>query len=246
MSRAWDDEHAAMIERMAQDPELARLTRAWFERSCRFQYTYHFSWLGRPIIQLPQDIVATQEIIWEVKPDLIIETGIAHGGSLILWSSLMELLGGDGQVVGIDTEIRPHNRAAIEAHPLAKRITMIEGSSVAPQVMERVRDLARDRKAVMVMLDSSHSHDHVRRELALYGPLITAGSYLVVFDTAVEQLPDDFFPNRPWKRGNSPATAVADFLRSTDRFEVDRTIERKVMLTVAPGGYLRCVKSFEV
>lgn len=235
-----------MIERMASDAELAQLTRAWFERSCRFQYTYHFSWLGLPIIQLPQDIMATQEIIWDVKPDLIIETGIAHGGSLILWSSLMELLGGDGAVIGIDIEIRPHNRTAMEAHPLAKRITMIEGSSVAPHVVERVRNFARGRKAVMVMLDSSHSHDHVRRELDLYAPLITAGSYLVVFDTAVEQLPEDFFPNRPWKRGNSPATAVADFLRSTDRFEVDRTMERKLMFTVAPGGYLRCVKSLEV
>jgi cephalosporin hydroxylase len=242
VSRAWDREHAAMIERMASDPELARLTRAWFERSCRFQYTYHFSWLGLPIIQLPQDIMATQEIIWDVKPDLIIETGIAHGGSLILWSSLMELLGGDGAVIGIDIEIRPHNRTAIEAHPLAKRITMIEGSSVAPHVVERVRNSARGRKAVMVMLDSSHSHDHVRRELDLYAPLITAGSYLVVFDTAVEQLPEDFFPNRPWSRGNSPATAVADFLASTDRFDVDRTMERKLMFTVAPGGYLRCVK----
>jgi cephalosporin hydroxylase len=242
VSRAWDREHAAMIERMASDPELARLTRAWFERSCRFQYTYHFSWLGLPIIQLPQDIMATQEIIWDVKPDLIIETGIAHGGSLILWSSLMELLGGDGAVIGIDIEIRPHNRTAIEAHPLAKRITMIEGSSVAPHVVERVRNAARGRKAVMVMLDSSHSHDHVRRELDLYAPLITAGSYLVVFDTAVEQLPEDFFPNRPWSRGNSPATAVADFLASTDRFDVDRTMERKLMFTVAPGGYLRCVK----
>jgi cephalosporin hydroxylase len=234
-----------MIERMAADPELAQLTRAWFERSCRFEYTYHFSWLGRPIIQLPQDIMATQEIIWDVKPDLVVETGIAHGGSLILWSSLMELLGGDGQVVGIDIEIRPQNRTAIEAHPLADRITMIQGSSVAPDVIEKVRGFASGRKAVMVMLDSSHSQDHVRRELDLYAPLVTAGSYLIVFDTAVEQLPEDFFPNRPWKRGNSPATAVADFLRSTDRFEVDRTIERKLMFTVAPGGYLRCVKSLQ-
>ena len=243
MSRAWDDEHAAMIERMAADSELAALTQAWFERSCRFQYTYHFSWLGRPIIQLPQDIMATQEIIWEVKPDLIIETGIAHGGSLILWSSLLELLGGDRQVVGIDIEIRPENRAAIEAHPLAKRIVMIEGSSIGSEVIDRVRGLASGRKTVMVMLDSSHTHAHVRQELDLYAPLVTAESYLVVFDTAVEQLPEDFFPNRPWKRGNSPATAVAEFLRSTDRFIVDRTIERKLMFTVAPGGYLRCVKS---
>ena len=232
-----------MIERMAQDPELARLTRAWFERSCRFQYTYHFSWLGRPIIQLPQDIMATQEIIWDVKPDLVIETGIAHGGSLVLWASLMELLGGNGRVVGIDIEIRPHNRAAIEAHPLARRIEMIEASSVDPIVVDRVRSIANGCHQVIVMLDSNHTHAHVLRELELYAPLVTAGSYLIVFDTSVEQLPDDLFVGRPWKQGDSPATAVAEFLRSTDDFEVDGQIERKLLMTSAPGGYLRRVKS---
>jgi len=232
-----------MIERMAQDPELARLTRDWFERSCRFQYTYHFSWLGRPIIQLPQDIMATQEIIWDVKPDLVIETGIAHGGSLVLWASLMELLGGNGRVVGIDIEIRPPNRAAIEAHPLAKRIEMIEASSVDPTVVDRVRSIAKSCRQVIVMLDSNHTHAHVLRELELYAPLVTAGSYLIVFDTSVEQLPDDLFGSRPWKRGNSPATAVAQFLRSTDDFAVDERIERKLLMTSAPGGYLRRVKS---
>ena len=243
MSRAWDGEHAAMIERMAQDPELARLTRAWFERSCRFQYTYHFSWLGRPIIQLPQDIMATQEIIWDVKPDLVIETGIAHGGSLVLWASLMELLGGNGRVLGIDIEIRPHNRAAIEAHPLARRIEMIEASSVDPVVVDRVRRIANGCERVIVMLDSNHTHAHVLRELELYAPLVTAGSYLIVFDTSVEQLPDDLFSSRPWKHGDSPATAVAQFLRSTDHFEVDGQIERKLLMTSAPGGYLRRVKA---
>jgi cephalosporin hydroxylase len=232
-----------MIERMAADPELARLTQAWFERSCRFQYTYHFSWLGRPIIQLPQDIMAAQEIIWDVKPDLVIETGIAHGGSLVLWASLLELLGGSGRVVGIDIEIRPHNRVAIEAHPMAKRIDLIEGSSVDPVVMDRVRSLARERRQVLVMLDSSHTHAHVLRELELYAPLVTLGSYLIVFDTSVEQLPIDLFANRPWKPGNSPATAVAEFLRSNDCFEVDRSIEQKLLMTSAPGGYLRRVRS---
>jgi cephalosporin hydroxylase len=241
VSEAWDREHAAMIDRMARDPELAELTRAWFERSCRFQYTYHFSWLGRPIIQLPQDIMATQEIIWDIKPDLIIETGIAHGGSLILWASLLELLGGDGRVVGVDIEIRPQNRTAIEAHPLAHRITMVEGSSVDPVVLERVQSLVGGRRRVMVMLDSNHTHAHVRRELELYSRLVTAGSYLIVFDTSVEQLPEDLFSNRPWKRGNSPATAVTEFLALSGDFEVDRKIDRKLLLTVAPGGYLRRV-----
>jgi cephalosporin hydroxylase len=242
VSRAWDGEHAGMIEKMATDRSMVELTRAWFERSCRFQYTYHFSWLGRPIIQLPQDVLATQEIIWDVKPDLIIETGIAHGGSLILWSSLLELLGGDGRVVGIDVEIRPHNRAAIEAHPLFKRITMIEGSSVDGSVVDRVGEMARDRPSVMVMLDSSHAHEHVRRELDLYAPLVSVGSYLIVFDTSVEYLPDDLFANRPWKRGNSPATALRDFMASNHEFEVEQVIDRKLLLTSAPGGYLRRVR----
>ena len=242
MSKAWDGENAGMIEKMAADPSMVELTRAWFERSCRFQYTYHFSWLGRPIIQLPQDVLATQEIIWDVKPDLIIETGIAHGGSLILWSSLLELLGGDGRVIGIDVEIRPHNRAAIEAHPLVRRITMIEGSSVDPAVVDRVGEMARGRQTVMVMLDSSHAHEHVRRELDLYARLVSVGSYLIVFDTSVEYLPEDLFANRPWKRGNSPATALREFMASNHEFEVDRVIDRKLLLTSAPGGYLRRIK----
>lgn len=231
-----------MIERMAADPELAALTRAWFERSCRFQYTYHFSWLGRPIIQLPQDIMAAQEIIWDLKPDLVIETGVAHGGSIVLWASLMELLGGSGRVVGIDIEIRPHNRAAIEAHPLARRIDLIEGSSIDPAVIEQVRTLAAGRERVLVMLDSNHTHAHVRSELELYAPFVSAGSYLIVFDTSVEDLPDDLFSHRPWKRGNSPATAVAEFLSTNHEFEVDRRIDHKLLLTVAPGGYLRRVR----
>jgi cephalosporin hydroxylase len=211
-------------------------------KASRYKYSYNFSWLGRPIIQFPEDIVAMQEIIWRVKPDLIVETGIAHGGSLILWGSLLELIGGDGHVVGIDIEIRPPNRVEIEGHPLWRRVTMIEGSSIDPAVVAQVRALAADRRRVLVVLDSNHTRDHVRKELDLYASLVQLGSYLVVFDTVVEDMPADFFPDRPWGKGNNPRTAVREFLQVSDRFVVDREIEDKLLMSAAPEGYLLCIK----
>ncbi len=205
------------------------------------KYSYHFSWLGRPIIQFPQDVLAIQEIIWSVKPDLVIETGIAHGGSLILSASLLELLGGDRRVVGVDIEIRSHNRAAIEAHPLFHRITLIEGSSTDPEVAARIAWLAAGRRT-LVLLDWNHTHDHVLNELRLYSPLVKTGSYIVVFDTIIEHLPDDFFPDRPWGHGNNPQTAVAELLEQNERFRIDGDLEAKLVITAAPGGYLKCVR----
>jgi len=231
------------IERMAADDGLQKVARELFLRSCDYKYSYNFRWMGRPIIQYPQDMIAMQEIIWDVKPDLIIETGIAHGGSLVYYASLLELLGGERLVVGIDIDIRPHNRQAIEAHPMFKRIRMVEGSSVDQEVVSRVRELARDARTVLVTLDSNHTHEHVLDELKLYSPLVTAGSYLTVFDTVVEDMPKSMFPDRPWGPGNNPKTAVHEFLKTTDRFEIDRAIENKLLLTVAPEGYLRCLKS---
>lgn len=221
---------------------LHSLSLQWIVESSRRRYSYHFTWLGRPIIQFPQDIIAMQEIIWHVRPELIIETGIAHGGSLVFYASMLELLGGDGRVLGIDIDIRPHNRTAIRTHPLAKRITLIEGSSTDPDIVGRVYDLAKGKTPVLVALDSNHTHDHVLRELELYAPLVTKGSYLVVFDTVIEDMPDDFFPDRPWGKGNNPWTAVRAFLETNDRFVIDREIEDKLLITVAPGGYLKCVK----
>ena len=234
--------NGAMLQRMAADAKLKRDALALFREVSRYRYSYNFSWLGRPIIQFPQDIVAMQEIIWRVKPDLIIETGIAHGGSLILWSSILQLLGGDGRVVGIDIEIRPRNREELERHPLFSRITLVEGSSIDPSIVERVRALAAGRRRVLVVLDSNHAHDHVLRELQLYSPLVRRGSYLVVFDTIVEDMPDDFATERPWGKGNNPKTAVREFLKHNDRFEVDAEVEGKLLLSVAPSGYLKCVK----
>ena len=238
---AWTNNEAP-LKRMAADGALRRDARDLFVEASRYRYSYNFTWLGRPIIQFPEDVVALQEIVWCVKPDLIVETGIAHGGSLILWASLLQLLGGDGQVVGIDVEIRRANRAEIEGHPLSPRITMIEGSSVDASVVDRVRALAGTRRRVLVVLDSNHTHDHVARELDLYAPLVGRGSYLVVMDTVVEEMPADFFPDRPWGPGNNPKTAVTAFLKRNDRFEIDREIDAKLLMSVAPGGYLRCVK----
>ncbi|MDA0587379.1 MAG: cephalosporin hydroxylase family protein [Planctomycetota bacterium] len=230
------------IAAMAADPQVQELKRGLFNKACDYRYSYNFKWLGRPIIQFPQDMVAIQEVIWDTKPQLIIETGIAHGGSLILSASLLELLGGDGRVLGIDIDIRPHNRKAIEAHPLAKRIDMIEGSSTDDSTADQVRAAAEGKSPVMVILDSNHTHEHVLRELQLYAPLVTKGCWLLVFDTVVEEMDPDAFPDRPWGVGDNPLTAVHEFLKTTDRFELDREIENKLLLTVAPGGWLRCVK----
>lgn len=234
--------NADYVARMAADQELQSAARNLFVRSCDYRYSYNFSWMGRPIIQYPQDMVAMQEIVWAVKPDLIVETGIAHGGSLVYYASLLELLGGDGMVVGIDIDIRPHNREAIETHPMFKRITMIEGSSTDDAIVAQAAELAEGRSCVLVTLDSNHTHEHVLRELQLYSPLVTPGSYLTVFDTVVEDMPASAFPDRPWGPGDNPKTAVWEFLRDNDRFEIDKEIENKLLLTVAPDGYLRRVR----
>jgi len=238
----FKQECQANIAKISGDEKVQKLSREWICESARYKYSYNFSWMGRPIIQYPQDMIAMQEIIWQVKPDLIIETGIAHGGSLIFSASMLELIGGDGRVLGIDIDIREHNRAEIEKHPMFRRITMIEGSSVDENTAAQVFDFAKGKKNILVCLDSMHTHGHVLKELELYSPLVTKGSYLVVFDTVIEDMPDDFFPNRPWGKGNNPKTAVREFLKTNDRFVIDKDIENKLLITVAPEGYLRCVK----
>lgn len=239
---SFDPKDPALIAAMADDPEIQRLTRELFDRVCRYRYSYNFSWLGRPIIQFPQDVVAVQEILWAVKPDLVVETGIAHGGSLMLSASILELLGGPGMVVGIDLEIRPHNREAIEAHPLTRRLTLIEGSSTDQGVVDQVYRVARDKERVLVILDSNHTHEHVLAELELYSPLVRKGSYLIVMDTVIDEMAPDFFPDRAWRRGDNPKTGVREFLSRNGRFQIDREIHGKLLMTVAPDGYLKCVE----
>jgi cephalosporin hydroxylase len=205
------------------------------------QYSYNFSWMGRPIIQYPQDMIAMQELIWEIKPDLIIETGIAHGGSLIFYASILDLIG-HGEVLGIDIDIREHNRKEIEQHPMFRRISMLQGSSVSPDMIRQVTEKAAGKERIIVCLDSNHTHDHVLQELEGYAPLVSKGAYLVVFDTIVEHLPDDYLPGRAWSKGDNPKTAVREFLKKNSDFVVDTDIDNKILVSVAPGGYLKRIK----
>lgn len=243
----FEDEVIARADDNSRNAELRGAAGAFMRASTEPRYSYNFSWLGRPIIQYPQDIVAMQEVIWSVKPDLIIETGIAHGGSLVFSASMLELnavCGGprDAQVLGIDIDIREANRRALEAHPMFARISLIEGSSIDPAVIDRVKTAARSRRRVLVALDSNHTHEHVLAELRAYAPLTSRGSYCVVFDTIIEALPTAAFPEREWGPGNNPATAVAEYLATHPEFEIDERIDNRLLISVAPRGYLKRIR----
>lgn len=250
----FEEESQQRIEAFGHDQPFQDLSRQWLEASMGRQYVYNFHCMGRPIIQYPQDMVAMQDLIWRVRPDLVIETGIAHGGSLILSASMLALLDMSDaiaagtmldpnvsvrKVLGIDIDIRSHNRAAIESHPMSSRIQMIEGSSIAPEVIAQVQKAAAGYRRVLVCLDSMHTHSHVLAELEAYAPLVSAGSYCVVFDTFVEDMPPRFFPDRPWDVGNNPKTAVWEYLKTHSEFEIDKSIQDKLMVTVAPDGFLK-------
>jgi cephalosporin hydroxylase len=235
----FQQERIERIKLNAKNNKLVDSAKKFTIESTLPKYSYNFSWMGRPIIQFPQDIIAMQEIIWKIKPDLIIETGIAHGGSLVFFASMLELLGNNGKVLGIDIDIRKHNREEIEEHPMFRRITMIQGSSIDEEIVKKVHEFAKYKKTVLVCLDSMHTHSHVLSELELYSSLVTKGSYLVIFDTIIEDLPDDSFPDRPWGKGNNPKTAVWEFLKTNENFEIDKEIPNKLLITVAPDGFLR-------
>lgn len=243
----FEAQRRVMIDTISGDSSLNALTGQWLGRAQELGYSYNFDWMGLPIIQYPQDIVAMQELVWSIKPDLIIETGIARGGSAVFYASLLELnalCGGpqDARLVAVDIDIRAHNRTAIEAHPMAKRISMIQGSSIDEAIVEQVRRAADGRARVLVCLDSNHTHEHVLAELRAYAPLVTPGSYCVVFDTLVEDLPEAAIGDRPWGKGDNPMTAVRTYLAETSDFEVDRARHGKLQVTVAPEGYLRRVR----
>lgn len=242
------------VVEMGKDTALAESTREWLNRANAQKYSYHFEWMGRPVIQYPQDMAIMQELIWEIKPDLVIETGIAHGGSIILSASMLALLDmcdaiekketmdpskSARKVLGIDIDIREHNRKAIESHPMYSRIKMIEGSSTSEEVINEVKKVAGDYKKVLIFLDSNHTHEHVLNELKLYAPLTSVGSYCVVFDTVIEDLPEDMFPDRPWGKGDNPKTAVWEYLKTHPEFEIDKSIQHKLQITVAPDGFLK-------
>lgn len=248
------NERRQRIKNYGNDEEMKAKSCDWLQMSMAESYVYNFDWMGRPIIQYPQDMVAMQELVWQVRPDLIIETGIAHGGSLILSSSLLALLElCDAQkehvvldpshpkrkVIGVDIDIRSHNRKAIESHPLANRIELIEGSSIESNTIAKVKDASKGFQKIMVFLDSMHTHDHVLAELENYAPMVSVGSYCVVFDSFVEDMPDGFFKDRPWNIGNNPKTAVWEYLKTHKEFQIDKNIENKLLITVAPDGYLK-------
>lgn len=238
---------AENIEGLANDQGVQELSRTWSQETNRNGYTYNFEWLGRPIIQYPQDIMAMQELIWQVQPDLIVEMGIAHGGSLIFFASMLELnatCGGpvDARVLGVDIDIRQHNRKAIEEHPMARRISMIEGSSIDPNTIEQVKSGTEGKKKILVCLDSNHTHDHVLAELEAYAPLTSVDSYCVVFDTLIQDMPAEMFGDRDWGPGDNPKTAVWDYLKTHPEFEIDKSIDHKLLISVAPDGYLKRVR----
>ncbi len=253
----FKEECEVEVEAQGQDESVLATTHQWNLLVRQHKYCYHFEWLGRPIIQYPPDIVSMQELIWKVKPDLIIETGVAHGGSLIAHASMLALLDYSDavvsgelldpanprrKVVGIDIDIRAHNRHAIESHPMATRINLIEGSSTSSEVIEEVTRIASGYNTVLVCLDSNHTHDHVLAELRAYASLVTKGSYCIVFDTIIDDMPDSMYPNRPWGPGNNPKTAVKEYLQEDDCFEIDKKIQKKLLITVAPDGYLKKIK----
>lgn len=223
---------------MADDPQLATVKREWVRLATRHGYSYNFSWLGIPIIQHPEDVVVIQELLWHTRPDLVVETGIAHGGSLILSASILKLLGGQREVLGVDIDIREHTRATLSTHPLASSISTIEGDSIASEVIDQVREVCARHSRVLVILDSNHTCDHVAAELSLYSEFVTVGSYLIVMDTIIRDLPRELLRDRPWDAVNSPWTAVQDFLRVDDRYAVAAEVDDRLLATAAPGGYL--------
>ena len=235
------------VSLQVKDTTLQESSKSFLNETLRVGYSYNFNWLGRPIIQYPQDMIALQEIIWEVKPDMIIETGIAHGGSLIFSASMLTILEAcgeieSGKVLGIDIDIREHNKKAIEAHPMSKKITMFQGSSIDEEMIKKVHEFAKNGKRILVCLDSNHTHEHVLAELKAYAPLVSTGSYCCVFDTIIEDMPEGSFPDRPWDKGNNPKTAVWEYLKENDNFLIDKDIENKLLITVAPDGYLKKIK----
>lgn len=252
--KEFEQERQEIIRELGKDQDIAAASNEWMRLVNAKKYSYTFTSLGRPIIQYPQDMVAMQELIWQIKPDLIIETGIAHGGSLIMSASALAMLDmcdaieagknidpskSERKVLGVDIDIRAHNKAAIEAHPMASRIEMIQGSSIDSEIIEKVKMIAGRYKRVLVCLDSNHTHEHVLAELEAYAPLVSKDSYCVVFDTVIEDLPADMFGDRPWGPGDNPKTALHAYLKSHPEFEIDKSIDHKLLVSVAPDGFLK-------
>ena len=244
----FEDERRNLISEQSNNQVLISSGKTFLQESVNSKYSYNFNWLGRPIIQYPQDIVAAQEIVYSSEPDCIIETGIAHGGSLVMSASMLALLDmkqgvspekSKRKVIGVDIDIRQHNREYIENHFLSSYITLVEGSSIDNKIASKVKHISKQYNSVMVMLDSNHTHEHVLSELELYGDLVSLGNYLIVYDTLIEDMPANAYPNRSWGPGNNPKTAVQSFLSKHNYFEIDTKIDSKLVISVAKHGYLK-------
>ncbi len=246
MTDSFNIRNKKLIKKMSEDKSLKKLSKKWFIDSNRYEYGKHFSWLGRPIIQFPQDIIGFQEVIWKIKPDLIIETGVARGGSLIFLASILELIG-KGNVLGVEIELRRHNENAIKKHPMYKRIKILKGSSTDPKIFEKVKEIAKNNKKILVILDSDHTKNHVLKELNLYSQFVSKDNYIIVCDTIIHDFPKKWFYshgiNRPWNKSNNPKTAVWKFLKQNNRFKIDKSIENKLLVTTSPDGFLKCIKN---
>ena len=252
----FENECSEESYKQARDKSFVKLSDSWLNKSWRHKYTYHFKWMDRPIIQMPQDILALQEIIWKVKPDLIIETGIAHGGSICLSASLLALLEMEDnynktdlnkikrnrKVVGIDVDIRKHNKEKLNNHFLSEKMVMIEASSVDLKTFEKVKKISRDYSNILVILDSNHTDEHVLKELNLYVSLVSQNTYCIVFDTIIEKMDDAFSKDRPWSKKNSPKSAIEKFLKANESFEIDHSVDARLMLSMAPGGFLKKIR----
>ncbi len=235
------EERKQAVEKMGNDEALKAKSTEWIRHADNHQYMYNFTWMGRPIIHFPTDLIAMQELIWQIKPDVIVETGIAHGGSIIFSASMLELIG-KGEVIAVDIDIRQHNRELIETHPMFKRITMIQGSSIDEQIINQIKQKIGNNKTVMVVLDSNHTHDHVLDELKLYGEMVSVSSYMICMDTFVEDMPPGHVKNRPWDKGSNPMTAVFEYLQTNKNFEIDKAIDNKLLISEGRNGYLKKVK----
>jgi len=240
--KEFDQRNKKFINLMNKDQSLLKKSRDWVDLAFDYEYVYHFRWLGRPIIQFPQDMVAVQELIWKIKPDFIIESGIARGGSLIFYASILQLMN-HGKIIGIDIDIREHNKKEIEKHFLFKRIKMIQGSSTDPIVIDQIKKIIKNKKKIMILLDSNHTEEHVLKELEIFSKFVGSGSYIIVFDTIIENMRKHHFKNRLWNHGNNPRTAISKFLKQNKRFKIDCDITKKLLITSCPDGYLKCIKN---
>lgn len=236
----FDNERIRLLDSLGENDSLKSQGLDFVNSSNHKKYAYVWNWLGLPVIQMPEDLIKVQEIIFETKPDFVIETGVAWGGSLLFYSSILNSIG-HGDVIGIDITIPEHNRANIMRSIGSERINLIEGSSVSEDIVNKIESIVPKGSKVLLILDSHHTHEHVLAELELWSPLVTSGNYIVVCDTIVEYIEAPADRVRDWGKGNNPATAVNQFLSKNSRFSLDNEYNLKSFTSFHPGGFLQAI-----